>query len=137
MTVAVIDLDALRLSGWRSDLQAQGDWEAYHRAATQDPPDLRLVLLVQGLRRSAVEIFLVTDQPERWMIRCQEWLAKHDIAATTLWMRPDTDWNPGHEIKAAWIATLDHPALVVSDDARMLEACRAAHPGLMTLEVTR
>jgi hypothetical protein len=143
MTVAVVDLDALRLSGWREDLRAQGDWHVYHAAAINDPPDLRLCLLVQGLFRSAVEIVLVTDQPSGWMIRCQEWLARHDIPGDLLMMRKPNDFRPSHEVKAEMIQVgpqerlMGEPAFILSEDIRFLDAARAVLPNLMTLEVTR
>jgi hypothetical protein len=139
MTTVIADLDTLALSDWRADLRpanGDGDWDTYHQALATDPPDLRLVLLLQGLARCAVEIVLVTDRPSPWMWLTLQWVTMHDVPGIALHMRPENDWSPGPEVKFQFIsAQPPPPAFVLSADPRFLELCR--EQGIMTLEVTR
>ncbi|MCZ7434376.1 phosphatase domain-containing protein [Streptomyces sp. WMMC1477] len=129
--VAVFDLDGT-LSDARHRLHyltgRPKNWNAFLRAAPQDPP---LTDGVELALRWAEECDLgyVTGRPERCRRDTVRWLARHGLPTGELWMRGDRDYRPAREAKLQLLRELAAArtvAVAVDDDAEVCAAYRQA-----------
>jgi phosphoglycolate phosphatase-like HAD superfamily hydrolase len=129
--LAVFDLDGT-LSDTRHRLHhvssAPRDWDAFFRAAADDPP------LPDGISlaldwASRCDLGYVTGRPERCRRDTEEWLTTHGLPAGDLWMRDDTDRRPARVTKPRLLQRLARRRtieVVVDDDQLVCDAYRRA-----------
>jgi len=113
------------------------DWDAFFAAAPDDPPLPEGIALVHELLRSGHAIAYVSGRPERCRDDTVRWLGEHGLPPAPLHLRRDSDRRPARLTKAAVIRGLQGSApvaVVVDDDAAVVEALRAA--GLEVLHAT-
>jgi hypothetical protein len=129
--IAVIDIDGV-LADVRHRLahldKRPKDWGSFFREAVKDPP------LAQGLdaaRRLAevYEVVYLSGRPEHLRKDTEAWFRRHGLPAGELHLRPRNDFRPAREFKVAMLRRLRDRApvaVLVDDDAQVLEAARAA-----------
>jgi phosphoglycolate phosphatase-like HAD superfamily hydrolase len=104
------------------------DWDAFFAAASADPllePGARLARDVA----SSHTVVYLTGRPERLRSDTEAWLRRHELPPGTVVMRPEGDRRPATLVKLAALRKLRRRstvALVVDDDAGVLDAARAA-----------
>lgn len=84
------------------------DWKAFYEAAEKDPPVRACQVVVRGLIAQGITPIFLTGRPWEYMKQTRGWLTKHnfitwageDSVNTHLYMRPDGDHCPDHELKA-------------------------------------
>ncbi|GAB3965858.1 phosphatase domain-containing protein [Streptomyces sparsus] len=120
--IAVFDLDGT-LSDARHRLHfvapGRKDWDAFFRAARQDPPLAEGVALAQQWAHEC-DLGYVTGRPERCREDTELWLAEQGLPSGDLWMRGDGDRRPARVTKPALLERLAarRPVAVVVDDDR-------------------
>ena len=129
--IAVIDIDGV-LADVRHRLvhldKRPKDWGSFFRAAAKDPP------LAEGLdaaRRLAevYEVVYLSGRPEHLRKDTVAWFRRHGVPEGELHLRPRNDFRPAREFKVAMLRRFSDRApvaLLVDDDALVLEAARAA-----------
>jgi hypothetical protein len=129
--IAVIDIDGV-LADVRHRLvhldKRPKDWGSFFRAAVKDPP------LAEGLdaaRRLAevYEVVYLSGRPEHLRKDTVAWFRRHGVPEGELHLRPRNDFRPAREFKVAMLRRFTDRApvaLLVDDDALVLEAARAA-----------
>lgn len=127
--IAVIDVDGV-VADVRHRLKhldrRPKDWEAFFRAAPDDPP------LSQGIdtaRRLAevYEVVYLSGRPERCRADTVAWFERHGLPAGELLLRPRRDFRPSKDYKVTVLRQLSERATVavlVDDDPAVLEAAR-------------
>ena len=135
-SIAVIDIDGV-LADVRHRVvhleKRPKDWGTFFRLAAQDPP------LAEGLdaaRRLAevYEVVYLSGRPERLRRDTEEWFRRHGLPPGELHLRPRNDFRPAREFKVSMLrrfADRAPVAVLVDDDAQVLEAARAAGVGVL------
>lgn len=131
LPLAVFDLDGT-LSDTRHRLHhitgRPRDWDAFFRAAVDDPPlPTGVALALEWAERA--ELGYVTGRPERCRRDTEGWLAAHGLPGGELWMRDDTDRRPARVTKPRLlqrVARRRTVAVVVDDDELVCDAYRRA-----------
>jgi len=94
------------------------DWLSFFETMYNDTPYPNVVKLLHSLAEKNV-IILTTGRPEDHRSVTVEWLAKHGIPYTDLFMRPSEDYRPDHEIKREMLEEIrkiyGEPWFVVDD----------------------
>lgn len=129
--LAVFDLDGT-LSDTRHRLHhissRPRDWDAFFRAAADDPPlPAGVSLALETALRC--DLGYVTGRPERCRRDTEEWLLAQGLPAGELWMRDDADRRPARVTKPRLLqrlARLRTVEMVVDDDEEVCDAYRGA-----------
>lgn len=129
--LAVFDLDGT-LADTRHRLHhisAQPrDWDAFFRAAVDDPPlPAGVSLALEWAERAGLGY--VTGRPERCRRDTEEWLAAHGLPTGELWMREAADRRPARITKPLLLQRLARRRsveVVVDDDQQVCDAYRRA-----------
>ena len=135
--IALFDIDhVLSDAAHRDSLMAEGDWDAYHANSAADAPVKELVSIVNALTAAGAEVVLLTARPEKWRTLTMGWLARHEIAAADLLMRPDDDYRAAPLVKLSearrrFGSDLKDVAFIVDDREDVLQAFSAL--GITTL----
>lgn len=129
--LAVFDLDGT-LSDTRHRLHhisgRPRDWDAFFRAAADDPPLPAGISLALEWAECA-DLGYVTGRPERCRRDTEDWLAAHGLPSGELWMRDDTDRRPARVTKPRLLGRVARRrtvAVVVDDDGQVCDAYRRA-----------
>ncbi|WP_210732766.1 hypothetical protein [Streptomyces sp. RKND-216] len=129
--LAVFDLDGT-LSDTRHRLHhvasAPRDWDAFFRAAVDDPPLSDGIALARDWAERC-DLGYVTGRPERCRRDTEDWLAAQGLPAGELWMRDDTDRRPARITKPRLlqrVARRRSVEIVVDDDRLVCDAYRRA-----------
>lgn len=129
--LAVLDVDGV-LADVRHRLhhvqRRPKDWDAFFAAAPDDAVLTAGLTKVQGLTADH-DIVYLTGRPERCRADTTDWLHTHHFPDGDLVMRPDTDRRPARLFKVEQVRRLARQlrvALVVDDDAAVVEALRSA-----------
>lgn len=129
--LAVFDLDGT-LADVRHRLhhlrRRPKDWDAFFRAAVDDPPldeGVRLALA----RAEDHELAYVTGRPERCRRDTVEWLERHGLPPGRLLMRAPGDYRPARVAKPGLLRQVARDrtvAVVVDDDHAVCDAYESA-----------
>ena len=112
------------------------DWDAFFKAATDDPPLATGVALARESAREC-EVVYVTGRPERCRADTLAWFTLHELPAGTLVMRRPRDHRPASIVKPALLQDLAADrvvAVVVDDDPQVCRAYERA--GFTVLRAT-
>ncbi|MFI7244958.1 hypothetical protein [Streptomyces qinglanensis] len=127
--LAVFDLDGT-LADVRHRLpflqRRPRDWDAFFRAAADDPPLVKGVALALETAERC-ELAYLTGRPERCRTDSVQWLRQHGLPAGQLLMRARDDRRPGRVVKPELLRHLARErtvALVVDDDEQVVAAYR-------------
>jgi phosphoglycolate phosphatase-like HAD superfamily hydrolase len=104
------------------------DWRRFFAAAGGDPALAAGVSLAREYARDHRLVWL-TGRPEYLRPVTERWLARHDLPAAELLMRPAEDWRPAREYKASQLVRLAETgevAVVVDDDPAVVSALTSA-----------
>ncbi len=130
-SLAVFDLDGT-LSDTRHRLHhvsaTPRDWDAFFRAAGEDPPLPAGVSLALDWAERC-DLGYVTGRPERCRRDTEDWLAAQGLPSGDLWMRDDTDRRPARVTKPRLLQRVARHrtvAVVVDDDVQVCDAYRRA-----------
>lgn len=103
-------------------------WEAFFRAAADDPPLAEGLALASEAARDC-EVVYVTGRPERCRADTLAWFARHGLPEGALHMRADRDRSPAAVGKPHWLERAARGrviAFVVDDDPAVCDAYQAA-----------
>jgi hypothetical protein len=129
--IAVIDVDGV-LADVRHRLKhlerRPKDWQAFFRAAPEDPP---LTVGIDAARRLAevYDVVYLSGRPESCRADTVAWFERHGLPAGELLLRPGRDFRPSKDYKVEVLRTLTDRApvaVLVDDDAAVVEAARKA-----------
>ncbi|AXK36993.1 hypothetical protein DVA86_00930 [Streptomyces armeniacus] len=104
------------------------DWDAFFRAADDDPPLPAGVALAREWAESC-ELSYVTGRPERCRRATLRWLGEQGLPTGELWMRGAADRRPARVTKLKLLERLAARrtvAVVVDDDEQVCAAYRRA-----------
>ena len=129
--LAVFDIDGV-LADVRHRLHhVEGrskDWDAFFRAAAEDPPLAQGVAMAQQSANDC-DVVYVTGRPERCRADTLTWFRRHGLPEGRLSMRRDDDRRPARLAKPQLLRSLARDrvvAVVVDDDAQVCAAYRKA-----------
>lgn len=129
--LAVFDLDGVLADvGHRlHHLHARPkDWVSFFAAAPEDPPLPDGVALAAELAERC-EVVYLTGRPEQCRADTERWLARHQLPAGTVYMRPAGDYQPARQLKPPLLAALAagrSVEVVVDDDPAVCAELAAA-----------
>lgn len=98
----IVDLDGtLYDSTQRSHHIEAKDWDAFHAASIDDPPNQDVIDLLIALDEYPGEVVFAaaTGRNERYREITLQWLVNHKVPIDSLWMRGDDDYRPDLELK--------------------------------------
>jgi len=104
------------------------DWEAFFRAAPQDPPLQTGLDTVRELAR-VYDVVYLSGRPERCRADTEAWFRRHDLPPGELLLRRPDDRRPARLVKVQQLRRLQRyreVAVLVDDDPDVLDAARAA-----------
>ena len=129
--LAIVDIDGV-LADVRHRVhfveQRPKDWRRFFAAAVHDDPHPEGLAVVAKLAEDH-EVVLLTGRPEHLRADTLAWLEQHGLQAHRLFMRPEGNRGPSARFKVQElrrIAGRRRVAIVVDDDALVIEAMRAA-----------
>lgn len=100
MKVIIFDLDGTLCDhGHRSYLADLKQWDLYNAQCHADPPRAVELLILQALAHAGIPIILLTGRSEPYRQMTMEWLAKHEVPYSLLYMRQDGDHRPATVMK--------------------------------------
>lgn len=85
------------------------DWEAFYKAAPDDPPKIDVLEIYCTLVDMGYKILLMTGRPDRYRQETEGWLEANlplvngESSYYTLFMRPEGDGRPDHVLKEEWV----------------------------------
>lgn len=139
MKTAIIDLDGtLACIDHRLHHVTDGkkDWNAFFEGIPHDTPSEPIVRIVNALRRDNYEIVLCSGRPEKCRESTVEWLQRHKIVYSSLYMRADGDSRPDHIVKMQLLDGIIEdgfePFIVIDDRSSVVQAWRER--GLVCLQ---
>jgi FMN phosphatase YigB (HAD superfamily) len=96
----ICDLDGtLYDSTQRSQLAQNGQWDLFHEASSQDPPNDDVLKALYALDNGENEIIAITGRNEKFRPITLKWFDKYHVPIETLLMRPDNDFRSDKELK--------------------------------------
>ncbi len=104
------------------------DWGAFFAAAERDPP-LPVGLALATELAVEHDLAYLTGRPEHLRRVTQRWLARHELPAGPLWMRPARDFRPARVMKLDALGRLGAGRaveIVVDDDSDVVDSLREA-----------
>ncbi|OEV04364.1 nucleotidase [Streptomyces oceani] len=107
---------------------APRDWNAFFRAAGDDPPLPAGIALAREWAESC-DLGYVTGRPERCRKATERWLREQRLPTGELWMRGASDRRPARVTKPQLLRRLAanrRIAVVVDDDEQVCDAYRRA-----------
>lgn len=110
------------------------DWDTFFQESHLDEPILPVVEIVQILEK-VYSILIVTGRSEKYRGMTKSWLKKHKISYDKLYMRPDNDYRPDHEIKEEILIKIKQnysPFLAIDDRQSVVDMWR--RNGLICLQ---
>lgn len=122
--VALIDVDGVIADGEHRQhflRRERRDWQGFFRAATDDPPLLPGVTLLDLIDAQTL-VVLLTARPESIHDETVAWLAEYEIRWDLLIMRGRRDHGPSPEMKRLAVEELRYagfePVFAIDDDQR-------------------
>ena len=111
------------------------DWDAFFRECHLDLPIEPIVEIVK-LLEPHYAILIVTGRSEKYRELTKFWLKKYNIPYDELYMRPENDYRPDHEIKEEILFTIRknnyNPLLAIDDRQSVVDMWR--RNGLICLQ---
>lgn len=97
-------------------------WRRFYAACVDDQPNQPVIDTLKALRKGGAEIWIWSGRSDEVAAQTEEWLYKHDILQTTMFlhwepfappeklmMRKAGDFTPDHILKYQWLAELEPP----------------------------
>lgn len=126
----LVDVDGVIADGWHRQHFLDGPrkrWQDFFRAATDDPPLLPGITLID-LVDDATIVVLLTARPESIHDETVSWLRTHEVRWDLLIMRGRRDHGPPQEMKRLAVEELRYagfdPVLALDDDQRNITMYR-------------
>ena len=115
------------------------DWEAFHGRISDDIPNGPVVTLLRVMKTTGYRIILTTARFEKYRKETEKWLERNTIFYHDLFMRPNGDFRPDHEVKEDMLRDLqigrDNILFVVNDRSSVVEMWR--RNGLTVLQCAK
>lgn len=112
-------LDKEKYSGMTEDDR----WECFFSLCFLDSPKIATIETVTALYKAGHRIVIFTGRPEKYREPTREWLNFHQVPFSALYMRPDEDRAPDHEVKEKMLSKMymdsgfsKHDVMLVLDD---------------------
>jgi hypothetical protein len=99
----IYDLDGTITSAVHRSVQLDqtNDWSAFHGRMVLDQPIENRLRGLRGHRRKGRKVILLSMRPERFRKHTEAWLRAHDVPFDELYLRPETDYRRGTDVKLA------------------------------------
>lgn len=138
-----VDIDGtISDAQWRVDkhiLKKPKNWKAFYAAISLDKPHEDIVWLVKTLHTCNVDIIICTGREEKYREATEEWLKRHDIPYTKLYMRKRGDHRKDYIVKAElydqMVSEGYKPILCLEDRDQVVSALR--NKGIRVLQVCK
>ena len=119
------------------DMRCTEDWDAFYAACPNDEPVWPLIVLAQTLHAAGFYIAVVSGRSAAVQEQTVEWLKTHNVPFHKLFMRPEGNNTPDHELKKAWFEAAnlkpEDVFMVLEDRERVVKMWRDL--GLVCLQV--
>lgn len=97
--IILVDLDHTISDAFhRDEMIGIAPWDEYHARMNEDDPCHDFVALLNSIN-DQYDFIGLTSRPEKWRLRTVKWLVEHGVKLDDLWMRPDNDYRPAHDVK--------------------------------------
>ena len=140
MKAAIFDLDGT-LCDCRHRLHhvthGKRDWDAFFAGVPHDTLHEPIYAILVALRAErCYAIVLCSGRPEKCRADTVQWLERYEVPYDALYMRPDGDTRPDHEVKSQILEGIKadgyEPFVAIDDRDSICEVWRNA--GIMTLQ---
>lgn len=137
MSAIIVDIDGTIADNMhrQSVLEAEPkNWDAFFMECHLDLPIEPIVEIVQILEKHHT-VLIVTGRSEKYRELTKLWLQKHKIIYDELYMRPENDYRPDHEIKEEILLKIREtydPILAIDDRQQVVDMWR--RNGLICLQ---
>lgn len=98
--------------------QQPKNWKAFFDGCVSDPPHQHVLRLCQALIHEFAVIY-VSGRPSSHRAQTEQWLARHGLNPSPLFMRKEGDYRPDTEIKKEildWLRLQDYSIIMAIDD---------------------
>lgn len=113
------------------------NWKAFFNAAILDDPIKRVINMVKDLQSKGCLMVMCSGRPEDYRKDTEDWLYKHGVTPTKLYMRKSGDYRPDDIVKAELLEDIKRdgidPKLVFDDRDRVVQMWR--DKGLVCIQV--
>lgn len=104
------------------------DWDGFHAGCAADPPYEHVLAYAHKCAALGLRIIIMTGRPERYREMTTEWLTRHSLHPTALYMRPEIGRTAPSDaaMKRRW-AKMYNPSevlMVLDDRASVVEMFR-------------
>jgi FMN phosphatase YigB (HAD superfamily) len=131
--IIVVDLDGTLCNcDHRIEFAHAKDWDGFHSRLREDKPYMDVVDIVMRLA-TKLRVYVVSGRSAKYEEETRRWLKKHGIIVDVLILRPEFDFTPDHELKAALLyeqfeggkaEALEKVIMVLDDREKVVEAWR-------------
>ena len=98
--IIICDLDGtLYNTIGRKHFAENKQWDEFHAASPDDPPNLDVLHALHALDANGAEIIAITGRDEKYRGITTDWFNKNLVPIETLLMRPDLDHRHDTEVK--------------------------------------
>lgn len=110
-------------------MQQAAAWDDYYRKLVDDPPNLKIVALINGaVKQHGMRIVVATGVSEKHRELVNDWLQNQPVAFDRLMLRDDGDTRSNPEIKHFMVRSLRgigwEPIIAVDDLPEVLDLYR-------------
>ena len=131
-SIIICDLDGtLYNSSGRSHFAENKQWDEFHAASVDDPPNFDVLHALDTMGKSR-EIIAITGRDEKYRSITIAWFQRYLVPIKTLLMRPNLDWRHDAVVKIelleSWLVENERNkseiAFALEDRDRMVAAWR-------------
>ena len=113
------------------------NWDAFYAACVDDEPKWPMIAMAQSLSALCYNVVIVSGRSDAVAVQTQEWLARHNVPYTRLFLRPNNDHTPDYKLKRRWFETSGYRpediSYVFEDRTAVVQMWREL--GITTLQV--
>ena len=99
------------------------DWQSFYKACVDDVPNDPVILVLRALHSMGFKVIIISGRSDEVRMETLTWLTEHAVPCEGLYMRPDKDYTPDHELKLRLmkdaqqeIGFTDHDVVCIFDD---------------------
>lgn len=124
--------------GREFDSAGRRNFHAFHSASIDCPANPQVTKLVARFNRINVSVIIVSAREAKWGFLTALWLSEQTVQYEDMYLRPDGDYRPDHEIKADMAAIIGrkYDVILAIDDRDDVLTVWRAH-AIPTIRVMR
>ena len=116
------------------------DWSSFYVAAAHDEPNKEILeMYLMYKMNPEYETVIVTGRPEKYRLLTIQWMNKHDIPMSEIYMRPDGDFQQDYTLKSGIYNKLTEEGhnivLAIDDRQQVVDMWRAQ--GILCLQCAK